>query len=265
MLPHLRGRPLMLHRFPDGIDTAGFYQKDIPDYFPDWIHRVELAKEGGTVTHVVCDDEATLAYLAAQACITPHVWLSRADRPNHPDRLVFDLDPSGADFTAVRTTARDVRGVLEAAGLATFVQTTGSKGLHVVAPLQRNADFDEVRAFAREVAERVAAADPDRRTTAIRKARRRGRVFIDIGRNAYAQTAVAPYAVRALPGAPVATPLEWRELGNSRLTPRHYTIANLRRRLGGRRDPWAEIGRLGKAVGPAAAAVDDLGPPRRAG
>src|SRR5207248_1223622 len=109
MLPHLRGRPLMLQRFPDGIGRSGFYQKGIPDYFPDWIHRVDVPKEGGTVTHVVCDDEATLAYLAGQACITPHVWLSRAGRIDHPDRLVFDLDPSGSDFSPVRAAARDLR------------------------------------------------------------------------------------------------------------------------------------------------------------
>jgi bifunctional non-homologous end joining protein LigD len=143
MVPHLRGRPLMLQRLPDGIGGAGFYQKDAGDYFPEWIRRVEVSKEGGRVTHVVCDDEATLAYLAGQACITPHVWLSRADRLEYPDRLVFDLDPSGSDFAAVRATARELRELLDELGLVPFVQTTGSRGLHVVVPLDRSADFDE--------------------------------------------------------------------------------------------------------------------------
>jgi bifunctional non-homologous end joining protein LigD len=114
MVPHLRGRPLMLARYPDGIDGPAFYQKDVSEYFPDWIRRVEVPTAGGTVVHPVCDDAATLAYLAGQASITPHAWLSRADRLHHPDRLVVDLDPSGSDlraeFEVVRSAARLVRG-----------------------------------------------------------------------------------------------------------------------------------------------------------
>ncbi len=115
MLPHVQGRPAMLSRYPDGIDGHGFYQKEASEHFPDWVRRVELAKEGGTVNHVVTDDAATLTYLAGQASITPHTWLSRADRPNHPDRLVIEV------------------------GLVPFVRTTGSRGLHVVSPLDRSA------------------------------------------------------------------------------------------------------------------------------
>jgi bifunctional non-homologous end joining protein LigD len=256
MVPHLRGRPLMLQRLPDGIGGEGFYQKEVGDYFPEWIRRVEVSKEGGTVTHVVCDDEATIAYLAGQACITPHVWLSRADRIEYPDRLVFDLDPSRSDFAAVRATARELRELLDKLGLVPFVQTTGSRGLHVVVPLDSSADFDAVRTFARTVADRVAAADPDQRTTEARKAKRRGRIYIDIMRNAYAQTAVAPYSVRARPGAPVATPLDWRELG--RVTARRYTVANLARRLARRTDPWHDIDRHARPLKRASDALDDL-------
>lgn len=257
MVVHLRGRPLMLQRFPDGIGGGAFYQKQVGDYFPEWVHRVEVAKEGGTVTHVVCDDEATLAYLAGQACITPHAWLSRADRPDRPDRIVFDLDPSVPGFAAVRATARALRQLLEEVGLVPFVQTTGSRGLHVVAPIDRRAGFDEVRAFARNVAERIAAADPDHRTVEARKAKRRGRVFIDTLRNGYAQTAVAPYAVRARPGAPVATPLEWHELGDSRLDATRYTISSLPRRLARRPDPWADIARHTRPFRAARACLDE--------
>jgi bifunctional non-homologous end joining protein LigD len=245
MVHHLRSRPLMLARYPDGIDGPNFYQKDVSDYFPEWIERVEVAKQGGTVTHPVCDDAATLAYLAGQASITPHAWLSRADRLHHPDRLVVDLDPSGADvaaeFEVVRSGARLIRDLLDEVGLVPFVQTTGSRGLHVVAPLDRSADFDEVRGFARSLARLAAARDPDRLTTEHRKAKRGDRVFLDVMRNAYAQTAVPPYGVRPRPGAPVATPLEWRELADSRLGPQRYTVRNMFRRLGRRGDPWADI------------------------
>jgi bifunctional non-homologous end joining protein LigD len=241
MLPHLADRPLMLQRFPDGIEAGGFYQKDAPDYFPDWIKRVRMRKEGGTLDHVVCNDEATLAYLASQACITLHPWLSRADRPDRPDQVVFDLDPSGADFDLVRQAAQTLCEMLDEMGLASFPKTTGSSGLHVVVPIERRQGFEAVRRFADQVASRLAASDPSHLTTEARKDRRAGRIFIDIGRNAYAQTAVAPYAVRALPGAPVAAPLERGELSDPSLTPRCYTVANMARRMAGRGDPWVAM------------------------
>jgi bifunctional non-homologous end joining protein LigD len=242
MVPHLRGRPLMLQRFPDGIEASGFYQKNASKHFPDWIPQVELPKEGGTVDHVVCNDAATLVYLASQACITPHAWLSRADLPDHPDRLIFDLDPSDDDFGVVKLAARAVRKRLEDLGLVPFVQTSGSRGLHVFVPLDRSADFDTVRAFSHQVAEEVAAEHPDLLTVEARKAKREGRLYLDIQRNAYAQTTVSPYGIRARAGAPVATPLEWTELADSDLGPQRYTITNIFRRLSRREDPWADIG-----------------------
>jgi bifunctional non-homologous end joining protein LigD len=245
MVPHLRGRPLMLQRFPDGIDEDAIVQQAAPDYFPDWVRRAEMAKRGGTVRHVVCEDTATLAYLAGQACITPHRWLSRIDHPDHPDLVVFDLDPSGSDpeesFSTVRAAARSIGAVLESSGLVPFVQTTGSRGLHVVAPLDRGADFDAVRAFSRAVADVVAADDPQHLTTEQRKQKRHGRVYIDTMRNAYAQTAVAPYAARARPGAPVATPIDWRELSGKEMGPQRFTIRSVIRRLAQRNDPWTDL------------------------
>jgi bifunctional non-homologous end joining protein LigD len=121
MVPHLRGRPLMLQRFPDGIAKKGFYQKEASGHFPDWVRRVELPKEGGTVNHVVCDDAATLVYLAGQACITPHVWTSRVDRLGRPDRMIIDLDPPGDRFDLVRRAARAARELLEELGLVPFL------------------------------------------------------------------------------------------------------------------------------------------------
>ncbi|MFG2570759.1 non-homologous end-joining DNA ligase [Streptomyces sp. NPDC048567] len=224
MLPHLRGRPLMLERFPDGIGGQGFMQKDVPGYFPDWIHRVELPKEDGTVTYPIADDTATLVYLAGQASITPHRFLSRADRPHHPDRLVFDLDPPGDDFAPVREAALGLHGLLDELELPSLVMTTGSRGLHVVVALDRRDDFDAVREFARAVADALVTRHPDRFTTEARKKARGGRLYLDVQRNAYAQTAVTPYAVRARPGAPVAAPLDWEDVDDPALDARRWTL-----------------------------------------
>lgn len=241
MLPHVRGRPLALVRLPDGLGSNRFFQKEAPEHFPDYVHRVTLPKQRGETNYAVADNPATLVYLANLGCLELHVWPSRADRPRHPDRLIFDLDPSADDFDAVRSTARGLREILEEVGLVPFVMTSGSRGLHVVCPLDRSAHVDEARAFARDVAEVVMRRDPDCCTTEQRKAKRGARIFLDVGRNAYAQHSVAPYSVRAKDGARVATPLGWDEVGTSKLTPRRYTIANVLRRLAQKPDPWRDI------------------------
>lgn len=242
VLPYWRDRPLSQHRFPDGIARPGFFQKEIPAHFPDWIERASLrARTDGTVTYVLANNEATLVYLANQACITPHLGLSRIDRVDHPDWLVFDLDPSDEDFEKVRFAARAVHALLGRLELESFVQTSGSRGLHVFVPLDRTADFEQVRAFARAVARHLANRHPDRLTTEQRKRKRGDRVYLDIMRNGYGQTTVAPYAVRAREGAPVATPLEWAEVGDRRLHPQRYTIANIFRRLAKKTDPWTNM------------------------
>jgi bifunctional non-homologous end joining protein LigD len=242
MLPHVRNRPVAMKRFPEGIRGHVFFQKQVPDYFPDWIPRTKVRTEQkGTQEHAVIGDAATLAYLADQACIEPHTWLSRADRLDHPDQMVFDLDPATEDIALVRDCARRLRDALQRMGLTPFLKTSGSKGFHVAVPLDRTGDFDSVRSLARGVAEVVASEDPERFTVEQRKAKRKGRVYIDVMRNAYLQTTIPPYAVRALPGAPVATPLDWGELG--RVEPRTFTIGNLFRRLGQRDDPWKDMAR----------------------
>jgi bifunctional non-homologous end joining protein LigD len=243
MLPHLTGRPLSLERYPDGVEAEGFMQKNASPYFPKWIRRARLAKQDGAVAHVVADDAPTLVYLANQACVTLHVGLSRTDQIDHPDRMVLDLDPSDQDFEKVRRAAKDARALLEEVGLVPFLQTTGSRGLHLWVPLDGAADFDEVRDFASRLAEVLVARRPGELTTAQRKAKRGDRVLLDVARNAYAQTAVAPYSVRARPLAPVATPLAWTELDDARLASQRYTIKNLFRRLEKQGDPWAEIAR----------------------
>ncbi|MET7479357.1 non-homologous end-joining DNA ligase [Streptomyces sp. NPDC005648] len=257
LLPHLRGRPLMLERHPDGIDGPRFMQKNTPESYPDWIRRVEETKEGGTVCHTVCDDSATLVYLADQASLTLHRWLSRVGRENRPDRMVFDLDPaSGDDFAAVREAARLLGELLDELGLPSALMTTGSRGLHLTVPLNGRQDFDRTREFARDVAEILAEAHPDRLTTAARKKDRGDRLYLDIGRNAYAQTAVAPLTVRALPGAPVATPLHWSQLDDPGLHAGRWTIADAVEQA--RADPWAGVMSKARALGPARRRLDAL-------
>ena len=241
-LPYYRDRPLSLQRFPDGIHEEGFYQKDLPDYFPDWIDRVDLPKEGGRITYMIAGDTASLVYIANQGCITPHLALARRDRPDHPDRLIFDLDPSDDDFGKVQDAALRLKQRLDALDLPAFVMTTGSRGLHVVVPLDRSVDFDTARGFARNLSGRLADSYPEVLTIEQRKNRRGDRVFIDYLRNAYGQTAVAPYALRARDGAPVATPLTWEEATARGLGPRRYTLKNIFRRLAQRDDPWQGIG-----------------------
>ena len=240
ILPHVRGRPIVMARFPDGIDGERIFQKNTPGYFPRWVTTAEVKKQGGTVRHVVCDKVATLVYLANQACIELHAFLSRVDRIEYPDELIFDLDPEDeSGFGTARTTALALRGLLrDALGLTSYVKTTGGKGLHVHVPLNRRTGYDGVREFARTVADVLVGMNPDQLTTQQRKQDRSGRLLVDIMRNAYAQTAVTPYAVRAREGAPVAAPLHWDELEDSALRPGHFTIRTIGKRLDDSGDPW---------------------------
>jgi bifunctional non-homologous end joining protein LigD len=240
VLPHLRARPIVMARYPDGIDGERVFQKNAPAYFPDWVTTAEVKKQHGTVRHVVCDKAATLVYLANQGCIEPHIFLSRLDHLEHPDQLVFDLDPPDESaFGTARRTALRLRELLEGElGLTSYVKTTGGKGLHVHLPLNRRADFEATRGFARAVAEVLVRMKPGELTTKQRKRERSGRLFIDVMRNAYAQTVVAPYALRARAGAPVATPLRWTELDDDTLKPDRFTIRTIGRRLADRGDPW---------------------------
>jgi len=248
MLPHLKERPLTLWRYPRGIDEKGFVQQDFAASLPGWMDGAKVAKAKGSLVHPVANRPEALRWLANQNCITLHGWLSRKGALDTPDRLVFDLDPSGDDFGVVRATARAVSGLLDDLGLASYVQTTGSRGLHVVVPLSGDADFDTARQFARDVAEVVVADDPARRTVEMRKANRGDRLYLDVMRNAYAQTAVAPYSVRARGGAPVATPLEWDELNARGLRADSFTLRDIPKRLAERGDPWRGLRRHSRSL-----------------
>lgn len=244
MVPHLRGKPLALRRFPDGINAEGFFQKEASDYFPDWV-RVESIPQVGSrnpVHHVVCDDAATLAYLATQACLEFHVFLSTMDDLDAPVVAVVDLDPSpNVHLPDLRKITHGMCDRFSAAGLVPYVQATGGKGFHVVAPLTGKTTFDEVRTAIRDLAETAVRADPDWLTTEHRKDKRGDRVFLDTNRNAYGQTMIAPYSLRARPGAPAATPLNVSELPGA--TPNGYGLSNMRRRLAQKKDPWSDLAR----------------------
>ena len=245
MLPHTRERPMNLWRWNNGIGGQRVVQQEIPKGAPEWVPRVEVPRRrGGEVVHAIIDDAATLRWLANQNCITPHVWQSRVDRLDRPDRIVFDLDPfEDGQFDEIRAGALALGEHLRGLGLHPFAMTTGSRGIHVVAPLRRTKDADAVRAAAGAIAEDFAAGH-DTLTTAWRKEKRDGRILVDTARNTYAQTVVAPYAVRALPGAPVATPLAWEELEDRELHPRRWTLRDVPARLAERGDPWSDIRRF---------------------
>lgn len=251
MVPHMQNRAITMVRYPNGIDKEGFYQKDMPDYFPDWIKGKTVKKsEGGSTTYVVCNNAATLVYLANQACITPHLWLSKIDKLNYPDKMIFDIDPPppGKNFALVRHIALRLKSILEDLGLVPFVKTTGSKGLHVVVPIKRTAPFDTVRAFAQEISQVLVNDDPKHLTLEVRKEKRQGRVFLDTLRNAYAQTAVAPYAVRPKEKAPIATPISWDEVEDPKLASQRYNINNIFKYLDKRGDLWDGISKQAKGI-----------------
>jgi bifunctional non-homologous end joining protein LigD len=245
IIRYLRDRPLVMERYPDGIAGQRLVQKNVPGYFPDWVTRTEVKKQDGVVRHVVCDKPATLVYLANQACIELHVFLSGLAALDRPDQLLFDLDPpDDAGFGQACRHALNLRELLEGElGLAAFVKTTGGRGLHVHVPLRAERDFDAVRGFAREAATLLVSRFPRELTLEQRKEQRGQRLYLDVMRNAYAQTVIAPYAVRARLGAPVATPLHWAEVEDGGLAPRRFTLRTLARELEGRGDPWAGMAR----------------------
>ncbi|HLS29517.1 MAG TPA: non-homologous end-joining DNA ligase [Flavobacteriaceae bacterium] len=242
MIPHLRSRPLTMLRYPDGIEGKNFFQKDAPDYFPDWISYEKLKKkEGGKVRYVLGNDKATLVYLANQGCLTPHIWLSKVEKPNHPDKLIFDLDPSDNDFSKVKFAAKTIKEFFEnELKTSTFVMTTGSSGLHVVIPIKPELDFEQVLELSQDIAAYIEKQHPEKLTTAARKEKRGNKIYLDVMRNAYGQTSVAPYSLRAKPKAPVATPLEWEEVAQLKSSQK-YTLSSIFKRLAQKEDPWKDM------------------------
>jgi bifunctional non-homologous end joining protein LigD len=240
MVPLVRSHPVALERFPDGINGMRFYHKNMK-HTPEWVQTVKVGKRDGELDQVVVEEAATLVWMADQACITPHIWLSRADKLMYPDQMIVDLDPPEGKFGEARRVALVVRALLDELGLPSYPKTTGGKGLHVMVPLDRKLRFDEVRGFADRLGAVLVADDPRRLTMQFRKEKRGDRLFVDMGRNAYAQHAVAPFAVRPRDGAPVATPLDWSEVEDRRLKPERFTIKAVAARVERGDDPWGPL------------------------
>jgi bifunctional non-homologous end joining protein LigD len=248
MLPHVENRPLNYERYPDGIEGNRIFQQHAGSHFPGWIKTAELPKKGGTVKHVLASEPATLVYLANQACITFHSWLSRADRPTRPDKMVFDLDPSIERPDEMRHAARLIADQLTELGLKPWAMTSGSRGYHIVVSLQRRAEYDAVRTFSRDFATLAASRDPELFTIEQRKAKREDKILIDYMRNGYGHTSVTPYSVRARPHAPVAAPLHLEELSDDATVPQRWTTSNVLERVERDGDPWRDFARGGQTL-----------------
>jgi bifunctional non-homologous end joining protein LigD len=241
MLPYLRGRPVTMERYPAGIGTKGFLQKDVAKGFPEWLPRVEVPKKDGVVHHPLANDTRDLLWMANQNCITPHVWTSRTPKLYQPDICVFDLDPSEDEPTILRRAALAVRDVLAELGLTSWVKTSGSKGYHIVTPLDAKLGFDDVAAFAHEVGLVLVARDPQHLTLEFSKADRGGRIYVDAGRNGYSATFAAAYAVRSKPGAPVSAPCTWDEVERGTVSPQTFSLRTMAKRVGDVGDLWADM------------------------
>jgi bifunctional non-homologous end joining protein LigD len=244
LLPFLKDRPCTLERLPDGLGAGKphFWQKHTPESYPAWIPRADLETERGKpVKYVLVNDLPTLLYLVNQGTLTFHPWLSRLEDLDRPDFVLFDLDPGKATFADVVTVARKLHEELTDEHREAVVKTSGKTGLHVLVPWRQKGDFDAARAWALGVAERVAMALPNTATTDIRKAKRGGRVYIDVLQNARGHHAVPPYVLRPVPSAPVSTPLRWEEL-KSDLDPKRFNIHTVPARLARlKRDPLAPL------------------------
>lgn len=243
MLPYWHNRMVSMQRFPAGIDQEGFFQKDAPEYFPSWIKRIEVKKQEAGITHyIICNNLSTLIYLVNNGTITMHLGLSKIDRLYFPDQMIFDLDPSQPnDFEQVKWIAFELKALLESYNLIPFVKTTGGKGVHIVVPIKRKYMFDEVRAFAKQCAEQLVKKYPGDLTLEMHKDQRKNKLFIDTLRNAFGQTVVAPYAVRARDGAPIAFPISWKELQVNVTHAQQFTVPWVLKTMKKRLDPWQNI------------------------
>ncbi|HSU65609.1 MAG TPA: non-homologous end-joining DNA ligase, partial [Tepidisphaeraceae bacterium] len=244
LLPHLRDRPVTLERLPDGLRPGAprFWQKNTPDYYPDWIPRVDLPTEDGKpVKYVLVNDQATLLYLVNQGTITFHTWLSRVGSLDHPDYVLFDLDRSQASFADVVKLAKQLHKLLSQEGSEALVKTSGKTGLHVLAPWRKKAGYRAAREWAMGVAGRLVDELPEIATTERLKAERHGRVYVDVIQNARGHHVVPPYVLRAVAEATVSTPLDWKEV-TGRLNPKRFTMKRVLKRVGEQKaDPFAAV------------------------
>ena len=241
MLPHLAGRPVTLERFHKGIGEKGFFQKNVEKGAPKWLERVAVPKSDGVVNYAVVRDTRGIMWLANQNCITPHVWTSRAPAILYPDLCMFDLDPLVDDPVVLRNAVLMLRALLAELGLASWVKTSGSKGFHIVVPLDGKADCGQVARFAHAVARTLVERDPAHLTLEFYKADRGGRILIDTGRNEFGATYAATYAVRPKPNAPISAPCTWEEVESGAVGPQSFTLRTMAERLDSRGDVWGDL------------------------
>jgi bifunctional non-homologous end joining protein LigD len=257
MVPELRGRPLSVVRFTKGIDQKGFFQKHYQKHYPAWLDQVTAGSKT-QVAYPIADNAAGVVYLANQGAIEFHVWTSRKDALSQPDLLVFDLDPPEGGFALVRQAARRGHALCDQLALPAFVKTTGSKGVHVVVPLDGVARFDEVGALATRLGALLCRRHPELLTMAFYKKDRQGRLFVDMMRNTIGATWVAPYALRGRPGAPLSAPITWAELDDPALAADAVRLRDVRAWLDRRGDPWRELRAQLGSVAEAARALEAL-------
>ena len=248
ILPHLRGRPVTMERYPAGIGKKGFWQKDVSKGFPEWLERVKVPKKDGVVHHPVITDARSLQWVTNQNTITQHVWISRIPDLYYPDICVFDLDPSTDDAAAVRAAAIGLRDLLDELGLPSWVKTTGGKGFHIVVPLDGKSNMGDVERFAHQVGRLFVSHAPDHLTQEFSKADRKGRIYVDTGRNGYSATFAAAYTVRAKRGAPVSAPCTWEELERGAVKPDSFTLRNMPARVKKLGDLWAGMARRRRSL-----------------
>ena len=249
LLPHLRGRPVTMERYPAGIGGEGFWQKDVSKGFPAWLKRVGVRKKNGGIVHYpVVTDVRSLLWITNQNTITQHVWTSRAPRLTYPDICVFDLDPSKDDAGAVRKAAVELRDLLDELGLPAWIKTSGSKGFHIVVPLDGKTPIGVVARFADAVGRLLVSRAPDRLTQEFSKADRGGRIYVDTGRNGFTATFAAAYTVRAKPGAPVSAPCTWDEIERALVGPTTFGLRNMRDRISQVGDVWSDLRRRGRSL-----------------
>lgn len=238
MLPLIAGRPITMERFPSGIEAKGFLQKDVSRGSPAWLERVTVPKRGGVVHHALVSDLRSLLWMVNQNCVTPHVPCARAPDLGHPDVCVVDLDPAREEPAVLRAAVLAVRDLLAEVGLSSWVKTSGSKGFHVLVPLDRRTDHHDLWTFAEALSRRLVERDPDHLTLEFSKADRGGRIYVDVGRNAPSATFAAPYAVRARDGAPVSAPCTWAEV-EAGVGPQSFTLRDMPARIAAVGDAWA--------------------------
>jgi bifunctional non-homologous end joining protein LigD len=249
MLPFLSRRPLTLVRCPEGRGEECFFQKHAGASVPDDIQRISIEERSGkTRDYMLVNSRRGLVATAQVGALELHIWGSRSDRLERPERVVFDLDPDeSVRFTTVRDAAFELREVLEAAGLQSFALLTGGKGVHVIVPIRRTRPWADVKDFAQGVATRLAEAAPERYVAKASKELRKDRIYLDWLRNERGATAIAPWSPRARPGASIAAPVDWEELDDLSASAT-FTLDNIAARLAKARGIWSGYGAVRQSI-----------------